>query len=219
MCPSLRVGPVIFSSVIRGVIPSCRVSRQPSMCCAGISRSGRRSATMISRPSAAPSSTSGSMPGEFLQRGGDVTTHAAFVASAASATTSSTPRARSTSSSSPPSVVARRLDQPQHARPLAIFHRRDRGLRAAADRPTVASRGLSTTSPLMQPLSLRTAASFRCEGSADRQRAQRHRRGAIPGFLATYPSIVRRVPQTMLASYLGITPETLSRIRKSLSRR
>src|SRR5262245_37760945 len=38
-------------------------------------------------------------------------------------------------------------------------------------------------------------------------------------FLATYPSIVRRVPQTMLASYLGITPETLSRIRKSLSRR
>ena len=38
-------------------------------------------------------------------------------------------------------------------------------------------------------------------------------------FLATYPSIVRRVPQTMLAAYLGITPETLSRIRKSLSRR
>ena len=38
-------------------------------------------------------------------------------------------------------------------------------------------------------------------------------------FLDTYPSIVQRVPQTMLASYLGMTPETLSRIRKNLSRR
>jgi CRP-like cAMP-binding protein len=38
-------------------------------------------------------------------------------------------------------------------------------------------------------------------------------------FLATYPSIVQRVPQMMLASFLGVTPETLSRIRKNLSRR
>ena len=38
-------------------------------------------------------------------------------------------------------------------------------------------------------------------------------------FLRVYPSIVQRVPQSMLASYLGITPETLSRIRKHLSRR
>jgi len=38
-------------------------------------------------------------------------------------------------------------------------------------------------------------------------------------FLDTYPSIALRVPQSMLASYLGITPETLSRIRKNRSRR
>jgi CRP-like cAMP-binding protein len=38
-------------------------------------------------------------------------------------------------------------------------------------------------------------------------------------FLQMYPSIVRRVPQWMLASYLGISPETLSRIRKDLSRK
>jgi CRP-like cAMP-binding protein len=38
-------------------------------------------------------------------------------------------------------------------------------------------------------------------------------------FLKTYPSIALRVPQWMLASYLGISPETLSRIRKNRSRK
>lgn len=38
-------------------------------------------------------------------------------------------------------------------------------------------------------------------------------------FLQTYPSIAQRVPQHMLASYLGITPETVSRIRKQASRK
>lgn len=36
-------------------------------------------------------------------------------------------------------------------------------------------------------------------------------------FLKTYPSIIQRVPQWMIASYLGITPESLSRVRKELS--
>jgi CRP-like cAMP-binding protein len=38
-------------------------------------------------------------------------------------------------------------------------------------------------------------------------------------FLETYPSIALRVPQWMLASYLGVSPETVSRIRKKLSRK
>jgi CRP-like cAMP-binding protein len=38
-------------------------------------------------------------------------------------------------------------------------------------------------------------------------------------FLKTYPSLVTRVPQWMLASYLGVSPETVSRIRRKLARR
>jgi CRP-like cAMP-binding protein len=32
-------------------------------------------------------------------------------------------------------------------------------------------------------------------------------------FITTYPDIVNRVPQKMIASYLGITPQALSKIR------
>ena len=38
-------------------------------------------------------------------------------------------------------------------------------------------------------------------------------------FLKTYPECVQRVPQHMVASYVGVTRETLSRIRKQVADR
>ena len=37
-------------------------------------------------------------------------------------------------------------------------------------------------------------------------------------FIETYPSLVQRLPQKLIASYLGLTPESLSRIRKSIAK-
>ncbi|WP_052405323.1 hypothetical protein [Porphyromonas sp. COT-290 OH860] len=36
-------------------------------------------------------------------------------------------------------------------------------------------------------------------------------------FVRDYPEMMLRVPQLMIASYLGITPESLSRVRKALA--
>lgn len=36
-------------------------------------------------------------------------------------------------------------------------------------------------------------------------------------FIKLYPNLMARVPQWMIASYLGITPESLSRVRKDIA--
>lgn len=38
-------------------------------------------------------------------------------------------------------------------------------------------------------------------------------------FIKLYPDLMLRVPQWMIASYLGVTPESLSRVRKELARK
>lgn len=38
-------------------------------------------------------------------------------------------------------------------------------------------------------------------------------------FITLYPNLLLRAPQWMIASYLGITPESLSRVRKELARK
>jgi CRP-like cAMP-binding protein len=37
-------------------------------------------------------------------------------------------------------------------------------------------------------------------------------------FITTYPQLANRVPRHMLASFLGMTPESLSRIKKKLAK-
>ena len=38
-------------------------------------------------------------------------------------------------------------------------------------------------------------------------------------FIKTYPKLLEQIPQNHIASYLGITPQSLSRIRKELSQK
>jgi CRP/FNR family transcriptional regulator, anaerobic regulatory protein len=158
--------------------------------------------------------------GEFLQRGGDVTTHAAFVASGCLRNYVIDAKGKEhIVQFAPETWWLADSNSLQTRAPSQYF------IDAIED-----SELLLIDGPAHQGLVDNVAA----YGAAFRSGLQRHSAAkdqrivsALSAtaeerylqFLATYPSIVRRVPQTMLASYLGITPETLSRIRKSLSQR
>lgn len=73
-----------------------------------------------------------------------------------------------------------------------------------------------------------TFSSFNIKILHNQVRAMQHRVGLLIGasaetrymdFINRYPNLMLRVPQWMIASYLGITPESLSRIRKELAKR
>jgi CRP-like cAMP-binding protein len=69
------------------------------------------------------------------------------------------------------------------------------------------------TQQLMQPLQLNSLRSFQKRLISHMSETGEQR---YLGFIKTYPSLSLRLPLWMIASYLGLTPESLSRIRKEL---
>jgi CRP-like cAMP-binding protein len=158
--------------------------------------------------------------GEFFQRAGDVSTHAAFIATGCLRSYVIDARGKehivqfapenwwlsdpiSLMSGAPSQyfidavedTVLLVIDTPAHERVIARVPGYATSLRAGLQRHAAAKdqrivRSLSTSAE---------------------ERYQE--------FVKTYPSVAARVPQWMLASYLGVSPETLSRVRKSLSRK
>jgi len=158
--------------------------------------------------------------GEFLQRAGDVTRHAAFVATGCLRNYVIDPKgkehivqfapetwwladATSLATAAPSAYFIDALedsevlliDGPSHQRLLDTV-----GGYAAAFRTGVQRHSAAKDQRIVSALS----------ATAEERYLE---------FLRVYPSIATRVPQAMLASYLGMTPETVSRIRKNRSRR
>lgn len=157
-------------------------------------------------------------PGEYLQRGGDVATHAAFV-------TRGCLRSYIIDAKGKEHIV-------QFA-PEEWWLADNMSLASGKPSPYFFDAVEETDVLLLDPPShhqiLATVPGY---GEAQRNGLQRHAAAKDQRivntlsasaeeryllFLDTYPSIAQRVPQWMLASYLGISPETLSRVRKHLS--
>jgi CRP-like cAMP-binding protein len=158
--------------------------------------------------------------GEFLQRAGDVTRHAAFVATGCLRNYVIDPKGKehivqfapetwwladsnSLSTGAPSAYFIDAIedsellliDGPGHQRLVEQVHGYGAAFRAGLQKHAAAK-----DQRIVSALS----------ASAEERYLE---------FLRVYPSIAQRVPQNMLASYLGMTPETVSRIRKNLSRR
>ena len=158
--------------------------------------------------------------GEFLQRAGDVATHAAFVAAGCLRSYVIDAKGKEhIVQFAPENWWLARHHQPDGGHAVAVLHRRRRGLGAAADRSALAPTDHRARSRLRRRFRTglqkhAAAKDQRIVSSLSASAEERYQE-----FLQTYPSIALRVPQWMLASYLGVSPETLSRIRKNLSRK
>jgi CRP-like cAMP-binding protein len=157
--------------------------------------------------------------GEFFQRAGEVATHAAFVATGClqcyvigddgkEHILQFAPEdwwvADPTAVTAPGSPAKWFIDAIEDSQ-LLTFDRaaHEQGLRipgvAEAYRGGLERKGVATSDRIVSTLS----------ASAEER---------YEAFVKKYPSLVQRVPQFMLASYLGVTPETLSRVRRHRSR-
>jgi CRP-like cAMP-binding protein len=157
--------------------------------------------------------------GDFLQRAGDVATHGAFVASGC---------LRSYV------IDAKGKEHIVQFAPETWWLADARSLASGAPSQYFVDAIERTELLLICPASERIVANVPPYASAFQAGLQRHAAAKdqriasalatsaeerYVQFLETYPSIALRVPQFMLASYLGVSPETLSRIRKNLSRK
>ena len=158
--------------------------------------------------------------GEFLQRAGDVATHAAFVAQGCLRSYVIDGKGKEhIVQFAPEDWWLGRQQQPDVWHAVAVLRRRGRGLELLLiDPPShqqIIDRVPGYAASFRTGLQRHAAAKDqRIVNSLSTSAEERYQE-----FLKMYPSIALRVPQWMLASYLGVSPETLSRIRKSLSRK